>query len=438
MSHAPSFLTAPPRLDPMARLLLLASKVNLSPPQRQEARALAAQVSDWETLFQIAARKFVAPLLHRHLQVAASDVVPPPALERLRQLSRSSAMSTLRVAAAHIAFHKACIEPTGARHVYVKGCALAAAYYAGLGDRFCRDIDVLVSPQDFGAVLDAAIAAGYRACFDLDPYRPLESGRDRAFALRYEDVITLVGPDSVSIELHRRLDKRGLNFDLGLAFATARTVAVSGVPVRTLATAYHFNYVCYHHSRHFWSHLHWLADIDAMIAAPDFERRDVERMAGAIGIRPTIDAAIEFHELVSRSGLWRDEVPLTGGGQFLRACLFNLEGGIDLEKELRHGKLFKDFMSAWQASPSHMPLFALKSLARRLRPKAWQYVENPYPAPIFWLYALENVWRDIARGLASLLTLPVRSQRRVLYSLHRWASAGCAAIGSHSSELGAC
>jgi len=392
------------RQDATARLLLLLAKVSLNSAQQEQARALAVQIVDWTEFVQLAHRKFVSALVHRHLAACARDVAPEAALAHLGQLARLTTMGALRVAAAQTAFHKSCIESVGADHVYIKGVALAQRYYGGIGERPCRDIDILIAPPDFARVVEAAIAAGYRMVFDVEPRRFAQSDADRKFLTKHADVITLQGPDCVTIEAHRRLDKRGLNFDLNLAFATAQPISIAGVTMQSLATPYHFNYICYHHSRHFWSHLHWLADLDAMRRAPDCDPAQVLLLADAIGVRPTIDAALDLQALLAQPGLWGQRAPDTGGGRFLQACLYNLDGDLDVEKALRQGKVVQDFMSPWQASPGHIYGIALRSALERLRPKQSQYVAHPYPAPLHWVYSVRNAWKDIFTAISRLVS----------------------------------
>lgn len=402
MSAAPlsPIETLAPRLDASARLLVLLAKVVLGEAQKQEARSLAAQIQDWQEFTQIATRKFVVTLAHRHLRACAADLVPALAMECMRLQARATIMSTLRVAAAQIAFHKSCIQRSDARHAYVKGIALARHYYSSVGDRFCRDIDVLVAAKDFAKVIGAAVSSGYRVMID-DEDRFTDDARDIRFLARHADVVTLVGADSIGIEVHRRLDKLSLNFNLELAFTTAHDLDLSGFVGKTLSPTYHFNYICYHHSRHYWSHLHWLADLDAMVRSPDCDRARIEAMADTIGIRPTVDAAFEFQQLISQPGLWGTELSIaSGGGQFLKACLINLAGGLDLEIELRAEATFQDFMSAWQISPGRYKGFLFNSWLRRLRPSVTQYFDHKYPSALHWIYSLQNLVALSSNGLA--------------------------------------
>ncbi|MBX9745652.1 MAG: nucleotidyltransferase family protein [Hyphomonadaceae bacterium] len=390
------------RDDACARLLLLIAKVSITPAQLEDVRQLAGQIANWSEFALIAADKFIAPLAHRHLQEAASDIMPPSALQALATRARRSVFETLRVVAAHIDFHKTCIASTGARHAYLKGVALAQVYYRDVGERFCRDIDVLVAASDIPRVISIARAAGYRVLVtELASPIYADELKDIEFLCRHSDVITLISKDGVAIEIHRKLDKLSVGFDLEQALRSAVSVTIADITVRVLAPSYHFAYICYHHSRHFWSRLHWLADLDAMVRAPSFDRVEILALADTIGIRPTLEAALEFNRLTARPGLWGGVVPEdAAGGQFLKACLLNLEGGLDFEESLRGSMMYQDFISPWQVESEKRLHFWARSWARRLRPSVTQHFARRYPQPLHWLYTLENAMQLAKNGIA--------------------------------------
>ncbi|MDJ0922048.1 MAG: nucleotidyltransferase family protein [Henriciella sp.] len=414
MMAAQSFENLVPRQDPEARLLLLTAKTDLSEDQQSEVQALARQVKDWDFFTETAAHKFSATFAHRHLEHYAPDIPPPEIMEKLKGLSRLTGMATLKVTAAQIAFHKACIETTGAQHAYLKGVALSVQYGRNIADRYSRDVDVLVAEKDFDRVIQKAADIGYRILLEHEPLEYAQSAQDIKFVSRYADVVTLLGADFVPIEVHRRMGKLSLNFNLDQVFETAEPIEVSGVPMRTISKALHLVYVSYHHSRHFWSHLHWLADLDSMIRSSDCRRDEVNELADSIGIRPTIDAAFEFHDLISRPSLWDTIDPaLEGGSQFLNACLLNLEGGLELEESLRGGMALGDFMSAWQISPGKYNTFWKNSWFRRLRPTSTQYVKRRYPRFLQWIYYLENASVLMGNGFGRARGRPTKPDQKL-------------------------
>lgn len=394
----PTFESLVPRQDATARLLLLLAKEDLSEHQQIEARALAAQVQDWNEFCQIAAKKFIVTFVQRHLSACAGDLVPAVAMQAMRSQARASALSSLKIVGAQIAFHKRCITPNNARHAYIKGATLARQFLRNIGDRHGRDIDVLVADADFGEVLKTALSCGYRVLYDGSIRTPAEGLRELPFLARYADVVSVIGEEFIPIEIHRRLDKLSLNFDLERLISTAETVVLAGTPLKTLSGPFHFVYVAYHHSRHFWSYLHWVADIDIMLRSPSCDRKEIQAIADTIGIRPTVEAAFEFHDLLSRPGMWGASIPLeSGGGQFLKACLLNLDQDLDFEKQLRVGMPFSDFMSAWQISPGRQNDLWVNSWHRRLRPSVSQYLDHPYPPSLYWVYSLRNLF-ELARN----------------------------------------
>ncbi len=387
----------PPRQDATARLLLLLSKCRLDPEAAQLVRQLAPAVLDWQEFADIACRKFVAPYAYEHLSTHAGDIVPQLVIEKLGQLARLSTMSVLRLQASQARFHADCIVPTRARYAYIKGLALPVQFNEQIGPRFCRDIDILVSEGDFEPVIRKAMAAGYRVVLGFGPLEYAETKKDLDFVLRCIEVVTLFGDDGIPIEVHRRLDKTGLDFEINRAIDQSETILIGDIPVQTLPADLHFVYVCYHHSRHLWSRLHWLADIDMMITSEKFDTRAALTLAEKIGIRPTIEAALEFHTLSSKAFPDLTAPNPSGGAQFLKACLLNLDGDLELEYELRRGRTLPDFMSAWQVSARRFRSIYLRSLLMRFRPTVTQYRRSRYPKQLFWVYSLQRAFSHLLK-----------------------------------------
>lgn len=393
--------TPPPRRDATAKLLLLLARPTLTEAQQQQARAYASEVSDWDDFAQLATQKFVSALAFRHLQSCSADLLPAGVIPQMKQAARASAMATLRVASAHAAFHRQCIEPTNAKHAYLKGLALASLSSSRLGERYCRDVDVLVSQDDFPKVVQTAVLCGYSLFIDDLPGRAITKPDEIAFVCHHADVVSLVGRAPVAIDVHRRLDKRHVRFDLDEAFATTEAIRLAEVECRTLSKAMHFNYFCYHHARHFWSHLHWVTDLNAVSGRADLDRADVLRIADEIGIRPTIDAAFEFSALTQHPNSW-DAALLgsTGGAQFLRACLINLNGGMEIEEELRAYRPSGDIAGAWQTDSRRKLEFMVHDWQRRLRIRPIQYFRRRAPRWLYWTYRIENMFM-LMRGVAT-------------------------------------
>ncbi|MEL7065424.1 MAG: nucleotidyltransferase family protein, partial [Bacteroidota bacterium] len=196
----------------------------------------------------------------------------------------------------------------------------------------------------------------------------------------------------------RRLDKKDFIFDVNDALETAEPVKWSGLSMNTLRPDLHFTYICYHHSRHLWSHLHWLADLDLMLRSDKLDHSQIQQTAKQVGLTPTTDASVALHGLLSRPDEWL-ESPAEQGleGEFLNACLSNLSGGMELEYELRQHSFGHDLMSKAQISPEHLEATRDTIWRNKFRPILEQYLKRPLPHALFWMYRVQRalvVFRD--------------------------------------------
>ena len=391
MTNSPARATLQLRDDAIAQLLLLTSKPDLSTEQLGIAESLAHRISDWEAFTETAIRKFSVPYAYGALRQINENAVPDETLHHLQLATRLTGLNTLKIAAAQVAFHTTCIAPNNAKHAYVKGLALSIQHGQNYTARNCRDIDILVAQEDFEDVLIAAWKAGYRIALTSEPVRLAISEREVKFLARFIDEIKILSTDDVLIEVHRRLDKHSSVFDNEDVFANVEPFELSGVGMYTLRKPLHFVYVCYHHSRHLWSHLHWLSDLDVMISK-DCDRTAILEYSGKLGIRPTIDAAFELRELITQPERWSDAKDKDDlAVQFLKGCLSNLEGGMELEYELKESRYLHDFISESQVSPDRRQTFQQAHWSESIRPSLVQFLKRPYPSYLFWLYRIERM-----------------------------------------------
>ena len=391
MINTPARATLQLRDDAIAQLLLLTSKPDLSTDQLNIAESLAHRISDWGSFTKTAIRKFSVPYAYSALRQINENAVPVETLHDLQRATRLMGLNTLKIAAAQVAFHTTCIAPNNAKHAYVKGLALSIQHGQNYTARNCRDIDILVSDRDFEDVLMAAWKAGYNIALSEEPLRFADSAREIKFLARFIDEVKIIDANDVLIEVHRRLDKHSSVFDNEDLFANVEPFELSGVGMYTLQKPLHFVYVCYHHSRHLWSHLHWLADLDVMISS-DSDPTSILEYSDKLGIRPTIEAAFQLRELISRPDLWtsvddKDDL----AAHFLKGCLSNLEGGMALEYELRETRFLHDFISESQVSPNRRQGFQQAHWSESIRPSLVQFLKRPYPSYLFWVYRLERM-----------------------------------------------
>ena len=351
------------RLDQATRqLLLLAARGAWNATQRARAVQLVADVTDWDAFCEVAIRSFGACLAYRLLSTLDAGSVPQPILARMHQMSRLVAVRSLQIEGAMLEFTTGCLEPLGVRHAFFKGASLAHRYHADPAARPSRDVDVLVDQTMAFAVVRHARQAGYT------PIRPIgPTDRDLARWMKQETVYGMHSPNGVLIEIHHSLDHGDGVLDSGRMLGRAERIDFRGRSLPVLRTADLFVYMCMHHTRHFWSHLHWYADLDAITAHPLFDLAEVREVADSVRLGPTIEACLQLHEF-ARSADWPDRLSLEGSASeaLLARSVECLEGGPAREVELRATRLSPDRAFAWQSTLSERAVLFVRRVRRRV------------------------------------------------------------------------
>lgn len=352
--HAPQTSTAGPLSPPEARLLLLASRQGWSPAQRRLAAELVPQVRQWDVFADTAWRKFSVPMVHGNLAGLPDGAVPDHARAALRGLSLRMAADILRLRAAFDWVHARCVLPTGLAHAYYKGPALAERFYRDPMLRYFRDIDLLVRRRDRVAFIRALRAQGCRVV-DYADGAPSWPDLDDPLALAEYDFVTpvphLVTPQGLVIELHAEAEHHTALFDTGDLLARSVEVPAGRHRVRVLPDADHIVLLCYHHTGHLWSKLHWIADLDAILTDPSVDRGAVLECARRYNLEATVRAAFGLHDLTAAGhdpGAAAADAPAL---DLLRACVDGLPGGLALEQAMRRGQTLRMLAFRWQGRP---------------------------------------------------------------------------------------
>ena len=347
------------RLDQAARqLLLLAARGTWSDAQKARARQLVAHVKDWDACCAVMIRSFGVCLAYNLLSTL--DGVPSCALERMRQESRLFTMQSLQIEAAQLAFMSDCIAPLGARHVFFKGPSLAHRYHAIPAARPGRDVDVLIDPAMAFDTVRHAYRLGYV------PKAEVSSERELAAWVKRGAVCAMLAPNGVLIEIHQSLDHGDGILDVDRMLTRAESIDFRGRALSVLRTSDLFVYMCMHHTRHFWSHLHWYADLDAMISHPLFDLDEVREVAAGVRLTSTVEACLQLNEF-ARTAKWPQTLSLAGdpGEALLLRSIDCLEGGLAREYALRSSRLSEDRSFTWQSTPGERARLFVRRISKR-------------------------------------------------------------------------
>ena len=371
----------------IAALVLFLSREEIDPQEYDLAKTLCAKVDDWSLVTSIAARKFIIPMVYSHLSKIQPENLPADALQEMKAKAMTCSMMSLKMAAAKAAFHQLCIAPIKCDHVFLKGIGLAQRYYHNPGMRYARDLDVLVSEDAIERVVRLALSNGYRIKIKEDTLTDAPCERALEAMLTYSQIVTMLSPDSVWIEIHTHID-------YGLELFDPVMLLKSAVPLEGKhggpcipSTTELFCYVCYHSMRHTWSRLNWLADINAIMAHPSFDLDDVMEYAASIGLEPTVSATLKFKRL-AETAEWVHEDPevKSHARTILGHSIANLADDYETEMKLRSRFGYLGLPYPWMLNNSvKLSAYFNRTLAR-LTPSYYLYEKLPLPKCLQWLY----------------------------------------------------
>jgi len=391
-----------PALSPALRLLLTCCRRS---PDSTQLDAAAGGLRDWSRITDLARHHLVVPQVLLHLKRAAPSLVPKDALADLSAEGRRAAVLNLlhlaelrQLAANHLI-------PSQIRYLVIKGVGISARYYAHVSLRQSRDIDLLVDPRRLLELTTALMDDGYR----LSDARLVDNANDlRAYCAMHAE-INMISPRGVVIQLHQLLDFTGCQYPVGTdeLFDLAEPVAIGQDTHPVMPTLELFVYLAYHHGRHQWSRLHWIADLDAVISHPSFDTNAVLARADVLGMRPVVRAALDLHEVLTGKSEHASKPPLSK--QLISDCLHYIQEDAsppELERESQRGtgsgivkSWLRNFQFNWRANNHwHNRCRYIFSISR---PTYADYIFLPLPESLFWLYRLLRPIRwvyEIARG----------------------------------------
>ncbi len=368
-------------------------------------RDLAAQVADWDALLDRAAEHLAVPFLHaRRSQLG--DLAAPGWADKLEHKHNAGAAQNLQIAALLVRLHRQLFVPQGIAYAAVKGVTLAQRYYGNLSDRACRDLDLLVDPPSCPATIGWMLDHGFRLAGSLAVTGEGEE-RDRQIVAMCDlnREISLRSPDNVLVDVHSTLDLTGADFPTAPLLANAEDMILLGTRVPTLAGADQLVYLCYHHSRHNWTRLHWVADMGRVAAAPDILPAQVQASAARRGMEPLVAACRDMIPLLARV-VNGEQPPLSGlAGTMAQECLTYLapdavapllEYNLRLQdKGFRWRYWFAQTATEWRQRKGVVRKG--RALMRSATPSWDMYQAMPLPRALRWLYLPLRVGAQLVR-----------------------------------------
>jgi len=379
-----------PAISVPAQLLLMCAREQLTAEQSEFVIELCKQIVDWEGLIQQAGFRLIMSLVHRHLSHLPPDTVPTEVIERLKEGSRQAMMRNLAMIAVQHRLIQEILTPLRIPYVFFKGPSLAYQYYQNPSLRQFRDLDLLIPRQRMIEVGQKMRESGFRC----SPNRRLATDDGLMFLQRFVGMMDWMAEDRILIEVPTSLDDWN-RLPTDHIIENADTVTIGRLEVPVPSSADFFCYLCKHHSRHHWARLHWIADLNAILAHSSFDADRVRQRAGERGFERTVEAAFLIHQAVARPQPWNAEFDDPFAHELFRHCLTNLEGGFDQELALR------DTFPATSIDIDPVVRRRRHWIGRnlaRFTPKMEDYLQLPLKARWHWLYYFLRPWLWLSGG----------------------------------------
>jgi hypothetical protein len=245
---------------PEIELLLLCSRVQLTPVQRNRLQQLVEQPLDWPYLLERAKYHKVLLLLTPHLQALHPSRIPPEVLASLQANFEENFQRNLRLLVELLKLVRL-FEAQGIPLLAFKGPVLAQVVYGNLALREFVDLDILV-PEAYAMQASQLLQnSHYQPQFTL-------AARQHAIyvKLRYGHVFWHE-EKQVNVDLHWAVLPKYYSFtpntDLLWQGSIRMPFAAQSVP--TFAPEYLLLFLCAHGAKHQWSQLHWVCDVAELL-----------------------------------------------------------------------------------------------------------------------------------------------------------------------------
>ncbi|MFO8046016.1 MAG: nucleotidyltransferase family protein [Halomonas sp.] len=369
--------------DATLRLLILLSRLKLTEAQRQAALALCNSVVSWPEVARRAEQHLVLPLVYRHLHELAPPTLSPADEYHMHQRALILVQQNLLVTGEQQRLVIEILDPLNIPYLFFKGPALAARYYDEPAMRSCRDIDLLVSRHRCVELLELALKQGY---LPLDPETLTPDRQSITFAVRVQSVVTIVSPSGVRIEVHHEIDRGAKIYQTETLLDNRVAYLVGDTLLYSMPTSEIFVYICLHHTRHYWSHLHWLVDLDAIQHHPDFNETWAHDCAEQRGLASTYSACMEFYRALASLEPESSVHLSQRSREMLGACFTTLQGGYKAEMALRRKRPTPEFGFTWQTSVTYRWASQIRERFPRFQPLYRDYQLLPLPPRWQWLY----------------------------------------------------
>jgi hypothetical protein len=297
-------------LDSEWSLLRAACSVIPAEEKRERLLFLLRQPVRWDSLLDLALRHGTQPLLYQALseiEGKSPGMLSTGAMRALQRNHELNLRKSLLLSRELIRILDR-LESFKIEAIPYKGLALAEFLYGDIALRQAGDIDLLIRPQDFPRVRDAARDLGFT------PHTVFSTLQERAYLKSgYECSFDgSAGPNLLEVQWAIQPRFYAIDFDMAGIFERAVTVNVAGPSMRTLSAEDLFLVLSAHAAKHVWGRLIWICDLARIMALPNLNWGWIASQAKTLGmIRILRVSMLAAHKLL------RVTIPKTASQSFL-------------------------------------------------------------------------------------------------------------------------
>jgi hypothetical protein len=394
---APMHSAAMPAVDPFLRAdwsILLAACSSITDQEKgARLRSLLQGSINWKSLFALADRHGVEPLLYQAL-VRVEDAVPKPEIQALRQTYQDNVYKSLLLSRELIRI----LDHLLAANIEVmpyKGLALAEALYGDVALRRVGDIDLLIHSKDLSRIRRVVGDLGYspHVIFsEAEEQAYLKSGYECAFD-------STIGANLLEVQWAIQPRFYAVDFDMDGIFERAVTISVAGRAMKTPSPADLMLILSAHAAKHVWGRLIWLCDVARLLESPDLDWAWMRHQAESLGI-----ARIVGITMMLANKLLHVPTPAAAMKSFpqdsaMPPLIDEIQASLSSETNYNVESLaYFHLMLSLRERPADRLRF-LTRLALTPGPSEWQAVR--LPRPLFPLYRLVRLTRLAARAVSA-------------------------------------
>lgn len=219
---------------------------------------------DWSAFVELTKHHRVYPQVYLKLNPLAfiTKIIPGEIMKQLQQLYTENTFKMLQLTR-EMGIVCGMFSQHQVPLIVLKGPVLGAKLYGDISKRTSKDLDLLVSPESIHTSINLLIELGYQ----MKDERLLDNWMYKNHHLTFDHPVK-----RVQVELHWRLNPNlGGTPSFNYFWSRKSEVMISNQTYHCLADEDLMLYLSEHGSRHGWSRLRWLVDIDRMLKGETLE-----------------------------------------------------------------------------------------------------------------------------------------------------------------------